>query len=388
MTSRTRLFVLAISTPVIAFAVIGGFLGQAMTRDDTYQHLRVFEDVVSLVLNNYVEEVNVVDAMRGAMTGLADGLDADSGYLTPALVKAMDANAPTGPADVGLELTRQYYLRVISARDGSPAAKAGLRAGDFVRAINGRATRDMPAFEGNRLMYGEPGSKVSLLVIRGNAADPHEVELVRERRAGSEVTSRMAEPGTGYIRIVDFSKQTPTLLKQSVDTLAKTGAARYIIDLRGSARGDLDEGIAAARLFVKSGTLAIKQSKGNQRETIAAQPTDGAVTAPIALLTDSGTSGPAETFAAALDGNNRATLIGAGTIGRAARQRLVKLPDGSGLWLSHIRYLTPAGEQLHEKGLEPDVEVEQPDVEFGTEAPTTDATLQKAIEHFAQKKAA
>src|SRR5919106_5930054 len=184
MTSRTRTFVLAISIPVIAFVIIGGYLGQALARDDTYQHLRVFEDVVSLVLNNYVEEVDVNEAMKGAMTGLADGLDSDSAYLTPALVKTLEASEASGAADVGLEVTRQYYLRVVSARDGSPAAKAGLRTGDFVRAIDGRATRDMSAFEGNRLLRGAPGTKVSLLVIRGNAAEPHSVDLVRERHTG------------------------------------------------------------------------------------------------------------------------------------------------------------------------------------------------------------
>jgi carboxyl-terminal processing protease len=397
MTSRTRLFVLAISTPVIVFAVIGGLLGQAMARDDSYQYLRVFDDVLTLVLNNYVEEVDVADAMKGAMVGLADGLDADSAYLTAPLVKALEANpagTPEGSADVGLELTRQYYLRVVSARDGSPAAKAGLRTGDYVRAIDGRATRDMSALEGNRLLYGAPGTKVSLLVIRGNAADPHEIALVRERRSGPELTSRMADAATGYVRVIDFSAQTPALLKQGVDSLAKSGARQYIVDVRGSARGDLDHGIAAARLFVRGGTLAVKQTKGKgaeatpQREPIAAQPSDGVITAPLVLLTDAGTSGAAEVFAAALDGNDRASLIGGATLGRAARQRLIKLPDGSGLWLTHVRYLTPDGNELHEKGLEPDVEVDQPEVEFGSEAPTTDATLQRALEHFAQKKAA
>src|SRR6187549_718325 len=113
MTSRTRLWVLAVSTPLIAFAVIGGYLGQAMAKDDTYQHLRVFEDVVSLVLNNYVESVDVSKAMKGALNGLSDSLDADSAYLTPDMVKAYEANSPTGDAEVGLELTRQYYLRVV-----------------------------------------------------------------------------------------------------------------------------------------------------------------------------------------------------------------------------------------------------------------------------------
>jgi len=388
MTSRTRFFVLVISTPVIAFAIVGGFLGQAMTRDDTYQHLRVFEDVVSLVLNNYVEEVDVNRAMKGAMNGLADGLDADSAYLTPILVKDLEANDEGGAGDVGLELTRQYYLRVISARDGSPAAKAGLRTGDYVRRIDTRATRDMSAFEGMRLLRGAPGTKVSLLVIRGNAADPHVVDLVRERTRSAELTSRMADPATGYIRVAEVSRQTPMLLKQSFEALAKTGAKRYVIDVRGTARGDIDEGIAAARLFVKSGTLTIRQTKGDHRDIVPAQANEGPIVAPVVLLVDSGTSGAAEVFAAALKGNDRAELVGGHTFGRAARQRLVKLPDGSGLLLSHLRYLTPAGNPLHEKGLKPDIEVDQPEVEFGTEPPATDITLQRALEYFAQKKAA
>ena len=388
MTSRTRLFVLVISVPVIAFAVIGGYLGQAMTRDDTYQHLRVFQDVVDLVLTNYVEEVDVNKAMKGAMNGLAEGLDPDSAFLTADLVKTLESNSSAGPAEVGLEVTRQYYLRVVSARDGSPAAKAGMRTGDFIRAIDGRATRDMSSYEGSRLLHGAPGSKVSLLIIRGNAADPHVVDLVRERLAGPALTSRMANAATGYVHILEFSKQTPAQLKQAIESLAKTGASRYIVDLRGAARGDLDDGIAAARLFVKSGTLAVRESKGEQREPVIAQSGDGTLGADLVLLVNQGTAGAAEVFAAALDGNNRAALIGQPTLGRAARQRLIRLPDGSGLWLSNLRYLTPRNEAIHEKGLRPDVEVEEPEVEFGSEPPTTDATLQRALEYVAQKKAA
>jgi len=384
MTSRTRTLVLALSIPVISFAVIGGYLGQALAKDDTYQHLRVFEDVVSLVLNNYVEEVDVTDAMKGAMKGLADGLDPESAYLTPELAKTVQSDPGAPAADVGLDVTRQYYLRVVSARDGSPAARAGLRTGDFVRAIDNRPTRDMSAYEGARLLRGAAGSKVSLLVIRGNAADPHVIDLVRERPTGAELTSRMADAATGYVRVLEFSKDSPARLKEAVDALAKSKATRYVIDLRGTARGDLDEGVAAARLFVKSGTLAIRQARGDQRELVVSQAGDGAIVAPVVLVVNQGTAGAAEVFAAALNDNDRADLVGEATIGRAARQRLVTLPDGSGLLLSHIRYLTPDGNAIHEKGLEPDEEVEQPEVEFGTEPPAIDATLQKALEHIAK----
>jgi carboxyl-terminal processing protease len=388
MTSRSRLLVLAISTPIIAFAFVGGYFGRAIAQDDTYQHLRVFEDVVSLVLNNYVEPVDVRDAMGGAMRGLADSLDPESAYLTPDLVRSRESNDTGGPAEVGLDLTRQYYLRVVSARDGSPAAKAGIRAGDFIRAIDSRPTRDISAYEGSRLLRGPVGSKVSLLVIRGNAADPHMVDLIRERVAGPDLTTRMADPTTGYVRVIQFSADSAARLKQAVDALAKTGASRYVIDLRGTSRGDLDEGVEAARVFVKGGTLAIRLGRADQREPIPAQPTDGVVTAPVALLVDIGTAGAAEVFAAALDGNGRADMIGTNTLGRAARQRLVKLPDQSGLWLTNLRYLTPSGTPIHETGLVPDVSIEPSEIEFGAVAPTPDEALQKAVELLSARLAA
>jgi len=325
--------------------------------------------------------------MRGALKGLADGLDPDSAYLTPDLVKAAEGGQAAGPADVGLVLTRQYYLRIISARDGSPAAKAGLRTGDFIRGINDRPTRDMSAFEGARLLSGAPGSKVKLLVFRGNAAEPHDLVLTRERVAGPDITSKMANATTGYVRVVDFTKDTPAKVKQAFETLSKTGAAKFVVDLRGTARGDIDDGLATARLFVPSGTLTVRQSK-DQREVVAAASSDGALREPVALLVSQGTAGAAEVFAAALDGNERAELVGEHTLGRAARQRLVKLPDGSGLLLSNVRYLTPKNAAIHERGLAPDVEVEQPEVDFGAEPPAGDPTLDKALARFAEKKAA
>jgi len=387
MTARTRIWVLAISTPIIVFGLVGGYLGQALAKDDTYQHLRVFDDVVTHVVNNYVEEVDLKQAMRGAMRGMAEALDADSAFLTPDLVRAVESNSSAGPADVGIELVRQYYLRVVSAREGSPAAKAGLRTGDFIRAIDNKPTRDMSAYEGARLLRGAVGSKVTLLVFRGNAADPHEIPLVRERIGGPELTSRMANPTTGYVRIIDFTKESPARIKQAFEALGKTGATRYIVDLRGTARGDLDEGVAAARLFVRAGILTVKQTKTG-RDAVSAQVADAVINAPVELLVDQGTSAAAEVFASALAGNDRAELVGERTLGRAARQQLVKLPDGSGLLLSSTRYLTPKNEGIHERGLTPDVEVDQPDVEFGATPPAKDETLDKALERLTEKKAA
>lgn len=388
MTSRTRFIAILVSAPVIAFTVIGGLLGHAMSRaDETYANLRVFNDVVSLIMSNYVEQPNMEGVMRGAMRGLAEGLDSDSAYLTQAQVRQFEADQ-TAPADVGITLTHQYYLRVVATRDDSPAAKAGIRPGDFVRLLDSRPTRDMSALEGQRLLAGAAGSKVKLTIIRGSsAAEPHIVELTREAPQTVDVKSRQQGVGIGYVRVASFGRRAGEQLRSQIAALAKGGANRLIIDVRNTAGGDLTEGIAVARLFVGSGTLAVRESRTNGQVKIAAEKGDGAIITPVTLLVDTGTSGAAEVFAAALAGNKRAELIGERTVGRTGVQELVKLPDGSALWITASRYLTPAGAQLQAKGLEPDVVVDQPEGDFGAPAPP-DAILQRAIDQISQKKAA
>lgn len=389
MTTRTRLSVLLVCTPVLAFVVVGGLLGKTASGDETFQHLRVFQDVVSLILNNYVEAVKPDRIMEGAMRGMADGLDPDSAYLTPAEVTALDTKAPAG--DVGVELTRQYYLRIIAARDGSPAAKAGLQTGDYVRAIDGKPTRDMSVFEGMRALRGDPGSKVQLTIIRGNAADPRDIDLVRERTPGAMVSAHMMPPDIGYVRIAAFGPGVRDRVQSEAASLAKSGATSLIVDIRHTAEGSLDTGIDAARAFVKSGTLTIKatgKDPNAAREPVAAAAGDGPITLPVTLLVTTGTSGAAEVFAAALQGNKRADLVGERTLGRAGLQKFVPLPDGRGLWLTYARYLTPSGDPILGKGLTPALEVDEPEHEWAdmtTAEPTTDPVLDAAVKRIHAK---
>src|SRR5437867_6749399 len=232
MSSRTRFIVMTISAPVIAFAIVGGLLGKVLAREDTYPQLKIFGDVVDLISSNYVEEANIDRVMRGAMKGLADGLDPDSAYLTPDEVKQVEAGTPLPAGDVGIELTRQYYLRVVAARDDSPAAKAGIRTGDYVRAINDKPTREMSVWEGMRALRGAPGSKITVTIIRGNAADPHVIELTRETTSAADVTGRTIAAGVGYGRIAAIGSSTTAHVKTQIAELTKNGAAKLIIDLR------------------------------------------------------------------------------------------------------------------------------------------------------------
>lgn len=381
MTSKTRLTVLLVSTPIIAFVLLGGFLGRVLAgQDTTYQHLRVFEEVVSLVMSNYVEPVRNERIMRGALQGLAEGLDADSAWLTPAQVGVVSRAQAPAKGTIGLELTRQYYLRVIAARDGSPAAKAGLATGDYIRAINGAPTREMSVWAGQQALGGALGSKVTLTVLRGNAAEPHEIALVREEAPPASVTGRLVRPGVGLIRVAAFTERTAGELRQQAIALRKQGAGHLVVDLRRTAEGAPSLGFASARLFVATGTLGAREGRTVPKQVTATTSGDGIITLPVTLLTDNGTSQAAEVFAAALKGNARATIIGERTLGRAASQELVTLPDGSGLWLSTARFLAPDGTSIHEKGLTPDTVVAEPDLEFGATSGATDPILDKALE--------
>lgn len=394
MSSKSRWLLFGLSTPLVILAAVGGLIGApAAPAQQGFEHLRVFEDVVQLVTGAYVEEVDVDKVMDGAMRGLAEGLDPATSYLPPAEVALIESKAALPDGDTGLMITRQFYLRVLGVRDGSSAAKAGLRSGDFVRAIDGTPTRDMSAFTGTRLLRGAVGTTVKVLVIRGNAAEPHEVTLTRQKVDPTIVTSEMdSKDMVGYLRIKTFAATgtggVADAIRQQAEKLQQQGAKGLVIDIRDVADGSYDEAIKAAQVFVASGTIATRAGRDNaNKEVIAVPAGNKALTIPVVVLQAFGTSGPAEVFAAALAGNKRAELVGERTAGLAAEQRLVKLPENYGLWMTYRRYFTNAGDAILEKGVTPDLVAEGPNVEFGESAPAVDEMRARAVERVKAAKA-
>jgi carboxyl-terminal processing protease len=190
--------------------------------------------------------------------------------------------------------------------------------------------------------------------------------------------------------VATFGTGVADKLRAQADELSKNGAKSLIIDVRHTAEGPFDTGLDAARLFVKSGTLAVVAAREQEpkRDTIAAKTGDGGIALPVTLLVTTGTSGAAELFASALEGNKRADLVGERTLGRAGIQKLVRLPDGRGLWLTYARYLTPGGEAIQGKGLTPDLEIDEPDTDFGEAPPAKDPILDAALDRIHKKAAA
>jgi carboxyl-terminal processing protease len=362
MSSRTRFLVFLVSTPLVVLVVVGGLLGAARTAPQTgVRPLKVFEDAASLIFNYYVEDVNLDKVMDGAMRGLADGLDPASAYLTADEVKAIEANAPLPAGDVGLTLTKRFYLLVVGVRDNSPAQRAGLQTGDFIRAIGDSASRDLSALSGMRMLHGAPGSVVKLLVIRGNAADPHVIDLTREAPKTDRASSSKVATGESIVRVSSFGDGAAAAIRTAVSSLGAAANGGIVIDLRGTSDGTPEEGIAAARLFVKTGVLATRAGRKPEDKVVtSAAAGDGALTMPVILMVSNGTANAAEVFAAALADNKRATLVGEPTAGLAAVQRLIKLPEGQGLWMTYARYQLADGTTIHERGLRPDAAVEIP----------------------------
>lgn len=388
MSSKSRWILFCLSTPLVIVAAVGGLLGAPAAPQKGFEHLRVFEDVVSLISGAYVEDVDIDKVMEGAMRGLAESLDPSSAYLSQAEVALIERNTPLGDGDPGLTITRQFYLRVLGVKDGSPAARAGLRSGDFVRAIDGKPTRDMSAFTGTRLLRGAVGTSVKLVIIRGNAAEPHDVTLKREASDTNYAWGQMDKDNIGYVRVKTFAPGAAAAVRDEAGKLQLSGAKGIVIDIRGVAEGSYDEAIKAAEVFVASGTIATRAGRDTANKEVITAPTGTkALTLPVVVLQSFGTSGPAEVFAAALSGNKRAELVGERTAGLAAEQHLVKLPQNFGLWMTYRRYFTNAGVAILEKGLAPDVVAEEPNVEYGDTAPATDDMRAKAIERVKAAKA-
>jgi carboxyl-terminal processing protease len=405
MSRRTRVLVFLVSTPLVVIVAVGGLLGAvASPAQRAMSHLNVFADVVRLILTAYVEPPNVDKVMDGAMKGLVDGLDPDTSYLTPDEVRMFEAHAPLPEGDIGVIVSRQYYLRIVGVRDGSPAQRAGLESGDFIRAIDGTATRDMSEFAGTRLLRGAPGSKVTLLVIRnGNTGDPRPVDVVREVSKPDRASGRRLPGGEALVRVSSFGPGAATAIHSAITSLGTAADSGVVVDLRDVADGTPEEAIAAARLFVSSGTIAIRAGRPPATEDVktdgapappaippipddairsTAGSGDGALTMPVILLVSNGTAHAAEVFAAALADNHRARLVGEPTAGLAGVQRLVKLPEGHGLLLTTERYLHANGVPIQGRGLRPDVPVEIPSVGFDETPPSTDPVLERGVQEL------
>jgi carboxyl-terminal processing protease len=376
MSARGRLVVAFVSTALMAYVAVGSLLGHVWG-DNSYGQLTLFNEVIRLVIDAYVEPVNLDRAMAGADLGLTDALDGDSAYLDADDFKAYQQSGPD--ADIGVLLTRRFaFLYVIATRPGSPAEKAGIKGGDVIKTIDGRHTRPISAPLGEKLLKGAPGSVVKLKVLRdGN--DPVDFSIVRERLAFAAPTHSVLQDGVGYLKIPEFGPKTAEEVRSDLDGLRRSGARRLVLDLRAASYGSAADAAKVAELFLKGGVVAKLVSRRSPEQVLNADPARNAWSLPMTVLVDTRTAGPGEIVAAALLDAGRSSVVGRHTFGRAPIQKPVPLSEG-GLVLTVAKYVSPKGTPIHGKGVEPTVDVQNADRWGGDVTATEDPILQKALE--------
>src|SRR6476659_683886 len=384
MSMKAKAAILVSSFAVLLFMVVGGLGGvRASSNDGAYRQLQVYSEVLSLVNSEYVEDPNIPKVTDGALHGLLEALDSNSSYLSPREYDDYKSKKSDAKADIGAAISKRFgYAAVISVVAGGSANKAGIQGSDIFEAIEGHSTREMSLAGIRALLSGQPGSPVTVSVVRARRAEPQKLTVTRDVVAIPTATEKLMEDGVGYIKVDTLTKGKSAEIANRIKSLQKQGAKKFVLDLRNNGEGDESEGIATANLFLNHGTITYLQGQKYPREAFTADPAKAITTLPVAVLVNRGTAGPAEVVAAAILENARGDVVGDKTFGDGSVQKLIDLPDGSALILSVAKYYSPSGKAIQDVAITPNVLIADTD---------DDATLPDEEENAApadvQKKA-
>jgi carboxyl-terminal processing protease len=368
MSIRAKLTLITVSAFVALYSIVGGMLStsnnsfiRALAEPGPYQQLRIFDEVVNKIVSDYVEKPDLQKVRVGALRGLTDGLDPFSAYLLPQQVK--DYQAGKGNTDVtGMVIgTYSGFAYVIAVVPNSPAEKVGIRVGDVIEYIDGHATRDLDLYDVKTLLAGNPGTMVELSLINRKT---DKIKLTRAAVGNAPIETKLLESQIGYVKVPILNKGQAEAVAAAVRDVIKKGAKSILLDLRGSAGGELKEGVNVADYFLKAGTIV--KTMGRKEKQLAvfdANPANDITELPVSVIVDRTTAGASEVVAAAVMENERGDVVGERTLfGMGSEQQLFPLDDGSAFLLTVARYASPKGKVFMTDGVTPNVEVKRADL--------------------------
>lgn len=370
MSFRSKFALILLSASLALYTVVGGWISTRAQQpaNDPNAQLRIFESVLQHIQNDYVDEPNMEKVRAGALRGLAYGLDPYSTYLTSDQVREYNENRKDTQVGIGAELSQvASYLYVIAPTKGSPADQAGVRAGDIIEYIDGKATRDISLYDAKQLLNGPSNSEVKLRILRANSR-PLTLAVKRASFRSPAAEARV-EPGRiGVLRINSFSEGESVDARARLQDLIRQGVQKLVVDLRGTAGGSINEAVAVANFFIKEGMLAQTTGReGKTLKTFSADAKAAIFSGPVVALIDTGTAGAAEVLASALLERNRGQIVGEKSFGAGAEQQLFTLRGGDGLLLTTVKWATASGkpflgEDRAHSGVTPSLEVKRPDL--------------------------
>lgn len=358
---RTALLVLA--------AFVGGAVSSHLARATTeaaspYALLDQLARVLALTENQYVDPTSRSKLVEGALKGMVAELDPHSAYMTPTEFAIFQSDTEGHFGGVGVEVDfKNDLITVVAPIEGSPAEKAGIRSGDQIVSIDGRAVRGDRIDKILALMRGPKGSRVRVAVRRFGVADPLTFELVRDEIRVKSVDQKRLDRDVGYVRIKQFQTGTHDELLRAAAALReprKPPIAGLLLDLRNNPGGLVDEAEAIADELLAGGVIDSTRHRGQIVEEVRAHAGGAFVSMPVVALVNEYSASAAELLAGALQDNHRAKVVGATTFGKGLVQTIYDLPGGAGMRLTTMRYYTPSGRSIQADGIEPDVRVEPP----------------------------
>jgi len=332
---------------------------------DTYSQLNLFGDVFERVRADYVEKPDDAKLVEGAINGMTGSLDPHSRYMNEKAWRDMQVTTRGEFGGLGLEVTMEDgFVKVISAIDDTPAAKAGILSGDLITAIDDDAVQGLTLEQAANKMRGPANTKVRLKIIRKGTDRPMDLSLEREVIRVKSVRYH-TDGDIGYIRIPSFDEQTTEGLKKAINDIAKKipsdKLVGYVVDLRNNPGGLLDQAVSVSSAFMARGEIVSTRGR-NPEETqrFSARSGDLIKGKPLVVLINGGSASASEIVAGALHDHKRATLIGTRSFGKGSVQTIIPLGAGQGaLALTTARYFTPSGRSIQAQGITPDIEVIQ-----------------------------
>ncbi|MBI5181307.1 MAG: S41 family peptidase [Nitrospirae bacterium] len=355
-------------TLLIIIALMGTFIGRGLESGkvfalaETYEELKVFTEVLSLVQKNYVEETKGKDLVYGAIKGMLNTLDPHTSFMPPEVYKEMQVDTKGEFGGLGIQIgIKDNMLTVIAPIEGTPADKAGVKAGDKIIKIDDKSTKDMTLIDAVGKLRGQKGTKVTITILREGVADPLDVVITREIIKMQSVRSKVVEGNIGYVRITQFQEQTGDDLKKALKKLESDKVQSLIIDLRNNPGGLLTMAVEVSEQFVESGKLIvfIKDRKG-EKDEFTSRNTAPLKSYPMVVLVNEGSASASEIVAGALQDWGKAIVVGTQTFGKGSVQTVIPLSDGSGLRLTTAKYYTPKGKSIQTTGIIPDIVVKTP----------------------------
>ncbi len=351
---------------LVSLFVLGGFFlngdtgGLCEDTEEVYKNIEIFTEVLRRIENEYVEPKAPQELIYGAIKGMVDSLDPHSSFMTKEEHREFMQETKGSFTGVGIEITiKNNFLTVVSPIEGTPAFKAGIKAGDKIVKIERKSTKDMTLIEAVKRIRGPKGTKIRFTIAREDTGKPLQFLITRDVIPLISVRHYVLTPEIGYVRISNFQSKTVKDLLSALEDLEKGRRLKgLILDLRNNPGGLLSQAIEVSDLFLDSGLIVSTKGRNTSQNIKAtAHKNKKARNYPIIVLVNGGSASAAEIVAGALQDNEKALILGTRTFGKGSVQTVLFLSDGSGLRLTTARYYTPSGKSIQSSGITPDIEM-------------------------------